>query len=343
MKVLIYGGSPEGYYLAARLAQVGHGVTLAGAGKAAPGGELKLRGRQGKLETAQGVEYVADAHEALANGGYDWIALALPAYETAAAGQVLAQHLRQPVPVVTFQRGTGHAATLQTILGHEDVIAGAVTAVVARSGADTVEVVREGGICLGGSAPSTGRVRDALASTSVEVVHLPDVATLEWSKLFVDLIGNALSAILDEPPREVFRDYRLFDVEWAALNEALWMLERRGITLVDLPGAPAHKLARRVRRLPRQLVRLLLIRKVSNQPSSLLQELRSGEGQTEAAWLNGAVVFAAHTLDYLAPINHALALSVSDIAAGRMPWEMFRHNPDMVLRAIRMVQGKLPA
>ena len=78
---------------------------------------------------------------------------------------------------------------------------------------------------------------------------------------------------------------------------------------------------------------------MNDQPSSLLQELRSGEGKTEAAWLNGAVVFAAHTIEYLAPINHALALSVSDIAAGRVPWEMFRHNPDMVLRAVRMVQG----
>lgn len=339
MKVLIYGGSAEGCYLAARLAQAGHGVTIAGAGKAAPGGELKLCGRRGKLEIVPGVEYVVDVHEALANGGYDWIALALPAYETASAGEVLVQHLRQPVPVVTFQRGTGHTATLQTILGHGDVIAGAITAVVARSGANAVEIVREGGICLGGSAPSAGRIRDALASIGVEVVHLPDVATLEWSKLFVDLIGNALSAMLDEPPREVFKDYHLFDVEWAALNEALWTLEQRGITLTDLPGAPARTLAGRIRRLPRQLTRLLLIRQVNDQPSSLLQELRSGEGKTEAAWLNGAVVFAAHTIEYLAPINHALALSVSDIAAGRVPWEMFRHNPDMVLRAVRMVQG----
>src|SRR5690606_15513386 len=132
----------------------------------------------------------------------------------------------------------------------------------------------------------------------------------EWSKLFVDLIGNALSAMLDEPPREVFKDYRLFDVEWAALNEALWTLEQRGITLTDLPGAPARTLDGRIRRLPRQLTRLLLIRQVNVQTSSLLQEMRTGERETGDERLGGAVVFASHTIEYVTPINHEKGLTV---------------------------------
>lgn len=343
MRVLIYGGNTEGAFLAARLAQAGHTVTLTGAGadEVAGKGEVVVLTWQGKQEIARGIAGTADVSAAFAQTAYDWIGITLPAYETTAAGQMLGQYCAHPAPVVTFQTGTGHVTTLQTMLGHEDVTSGAITATLARPEPHVIQVIRPGGISLGGTVPPA--VAGAIAGTGLEVRQVENAEALEWSKLFVDMIGNALSAALDELPPEVFGDYRLFDVEWAGLNETLWVIEQQGIDLVDLPGAPARRLATIVRRLPRQLTRLLLIwqlqRTRGEQPPSLLRELRAGQAQTEAAWLNGAVVLAAHTLDYLVPVNHALALTVSDIAAGRAPWEMFRHNPDMLLRSIRMAQG----
>lgn len=156
------------------------------------------------------------------------------------------------------------------------------------------------------------------------------------------MMANTIPAILDMSPEEVYADPRLFAIERAAFIEALHIMSLLDIDLVNLPGTPTQLLAGMMRYAPPLITRLILKRQVTSgrgeKMPSLQAALHAGHRRTEVAWLNGAVTQAADSINRLAPINHALALTLSDIAAGRVPWDMFRHKPDMLLTAIRAVQ-----
>lgn len=346
MRILIYGAGATGQYLAGHLALAGHTVTLVhGTQPPHPTGidEIHLKSESGARPITVEVNRLRSLAEAARQGKPDWVGLALPAYETGPAGHEIAQTLSPNVPLISFQTGIGHTDTLSSILGHEQITAGTLTTTLSMDAPDLVTAERRGGVCIATEPEGADTIVQAFRATSLSVTTTPSVETLTWSKLFVDLIANAIPAILDVHPREALQDTRVFDMEWAALREALWAMRQKNVQLANLPGAPARTLAELTRRLPRQILRLVLMRRATQRrgtPPSLLAELRAGRRQTEAAWLNGAVVFAADSTGHLAPINHALALTVTDIAAGRVPWGMFQHNPDMLLTAIRLAQGQ---
>jgi hypothetical protein len=115
------------------------------------------------------------------------------------------------------------------------------------------------------------------------------------------------------------------------------------IRVANMPGAPATVLAFLVRSLPLAFLQPLLRAQFASARGdklpSLAVALRNHNPRTEVTWLNGAVAQTARSIDRLAPINHALALLVSDIASGRVPWEMYRHRPATLLAAIHAAKG----
>lgn len=343
MQILIYGVGGTGYYLAAHLALAGHEVTLAD-GEYTPGPRLQMHSASNSQPQHVEFNVASSLETTLENRPYAWIGLTAPAYETTTIAYTLADNLKNPAPVVSFQNGIGNEVTLRSVLNPEWVCGGCLTGAIEQPAEGVLREASAGAISLAGTTTALAPISEALRDTGLRVESFPDVEQLKWSKLFADLIGNAVPAILDMPPVEVYRDYRLFDVEWASLREALWVLDHTGIKLIDLPGAPASRLSTLIRRLPRQVTRLVLLRYLRQHRGDivppLLRALRSGDNRTEAAWLNGAIVYHAQGIQRLAPINHALALTVSDIAAGRISWNAYRHNPDMLLKIIHLAQGQ---
>lgn len=346
MRFLVYGATAEGCYLAAWLARGGQDVTLLGVAAAIQGvaaGGIRLHPARGDERIFPSVHLRADPEAALTEGGYDWLIFAMKPYDTLTAMQNLSIYSAAPPPIVSFQIGIGNEDTLRPAFGTDNVVAGVVTSQVAMPVPGVVVETACHGIGVALDAPPAREILSTFRAAGLPTASVPSADSLKWSRLFVDLPGHASAAILDVHPADVLADTRLFDVEWAALREALSLLRERGIALVDLPGAPARRLAWLVEHMPRSLLRPLLIararRRYSEYPPRLLAALRAGERRTEAAWLHGAVVFLAQSAGRLAPLNHALALTVSDIAAGRTPWETYRGRPDMLLAVIRVAQG----
>ncbi len=347
MRILIYGAGAVGCYLAGHLALAGHCVTLLDDGLSV----MVIRSSGLRLRQAGRTEYhtpplsvVGQLRDALeVSTGFDWVAFTMKSYDTVAAIRDLAGVWPQPPPIVSFQEGVGNEESLRAAFGSHSVVAATVTSCVSMTEPGTVVEVRRGGIGVGMDAPPAVRVAEALRQTTLPVKLAHDAAGLKWSKLLVSMIGNATAAILDMHPRDIFTDPALFAIERAALREMLAVASLRGIRLVNLPGAPARTLAWAGRWLPAPMLRVVMAwhfsRRCNEDIPSLLRELRAGERRTEVAWLNGAVAQAADSIRRLAPINHALALVVSDIAAGRTPWGVYRRRPDMLLTAIRAVQG----
>lgn len=344
MRILIYGAGAVGCYLGGHLAQAGHDVTLLGReplAKAinADGLTMQTRSESHRVQSIRAVTQLDDAIDV----PYDWIAFTMKAYDTTPALMDLIRLLPDPPPIASFQNGIGNEESIETALGEDKVVAATLTTPVSIPEPGVVVEEKKRGIAVAMDAPAADMVYSAFENTGLLAEKVNSSPTLKWSKLLLNIVGNATSAILDMHPGDIFADPDLFAVEWQALHEALAIIDLSGIEVVNLPGSPAKLLATLVKRVPLPLARPLLRKQVSggrgDKLPSLMYALRSGHQRTEAAWLNGAVTKAADDIQRLAPVNHALALIVSDIAAGRVPWDMYRHRPDMLLTSIRVTQG----
>ncbi|MEO6208274.1 MAG: 2-dehydropantoate 2-reductase N-terminal domain-containing protein, partial [Candidatus Limnocylindrales bacterium] len=108
------------------------------------------------------------------------------------------------------------------------LIAGSVTAAVAMADDGAVVRANRGGIALapvnGDVEPLLGALLEAFAAAGLRVTRCADPAAMKWSKLVGNLVGNATSAILDEPPGEVYADAGAYRVERRQLLEAFGVM-----------------------------------------------------------------------------------------------------------------------
>ena len=221
-------------------------------------------------------------------------------------------------PVLTIQNGVGAeelVAAARPGVGH---VAGSLTAPVERPGPHEVRWRGRGGIGLAPVAGPVGDLVDELVASftaaGLPARRLGDARAMKWSKLVANLVANALSALADRDPGEVYADPALFDLERRQLLEALAVMRAQGIGVVALPGADVPLLALGVR-LPAALSRRILARVVGRarggKSPSLRLHLRGGApGPSEVAWLNGAVARAGAAHGVPTPVNDALAALV---------------------------------
>lgn len=343
MRVLIYGAGSVGGFLGGHLALGGHDVTLLGRQPlvdAVEAGGFTLQLQSGTRQIPH-IRAAASLDDAL--GGdkpFDWIAFTMKSYDTVQAIFDLQARLSEPPHLISFQNGIGNEESLRAGFGPEIVSAGTVTTPLSIPRPGVVVESKQRGIALAADSPGFALIHEAFSTTGLTVQIVEETRSLKWSKLLLNILGNAISAILDLPPGEVFRQPALFALERAAFLEAVAIMELHKIDAVDLPGAPVRQLKNFLKTVPPIVARPILRRQMASgrggKMPSLQAALHAGQRKTEVAWLNGAVVQAADDMKRLAPVNHALALTLSDIASGRAPWEMYRHKPDMLLTAVRI-------
>lgn len=346
MRILIYGAGAVGGYLGAHLALAGHAVTLLGRerlAKAVDSQGLMLKSADGKEQTILQIRVATSLDQAFGEGGFDWIAFTMKAYDTVQSIFDLEPHLTAPTPIISFQNGIGNEESLRSAFGEENIAAGTLLTAVSLGDERTIVEERARGVAIASDSPAASRIEEAFLSTSLRVEILPDSAELKWSKLLTNMLANATSAILDMSPREALKNHDVFRIEVEALREALAIMELQKINVVNLPGTPVKLLAWGLRWLPMPFLYPLLYRQIAggrgDKLPSLQLALRSGRRETEAAWLNGAVAHAASSLKRFTPINHSLALLITDIASGRAPWDMYRQKPENFLAAMRIAEG----
>ena len=75
------------------------------------------------------------------------------------------------------------------------------------------------------SSVAFAAAQTALADAGFSVTIYPDAAAMKWTKLLMNMVGNATCAILDMPPNEIFADTSLADLEIEAWREALAVMK----------------------------------------------------------------------------------------------------------------------
>jgi 2-dehydropantoate 2-reductase len=265
--------------------------------------------------------------------------LCVKGYDTPGAIETL--QALGPRYVLTLQNGIGNEERLVEAFGAERVIAGAITTSVETVSPTEVLVTKLGGVGLAPMLPATDVSRWAAAFSAADFPTriYADPRALKWSKALLNMLGNALAAILDMTVDAIYADRRLLELDLRAAREALAVMATMGARPVNLPGYPAATIARLAGLLPsfalHPLMRRLVGRGRGGKDPSLLRDLRAGRKQSEGRFLYGAVADEAAARGLRAPINAALWRILDSIARGATPWDEYRGKPERLLAAMR--------
>ena len=345
MNILVYGAGAVGSYLGARLANNGHAVTLvtrivSGEAIAKSGLRLSQPSRSDVLVrphtvTALRQAFLEDAH-------YDLILLAVKSYDVDEALNPLIAFAPKPYPpIVTLQNGIGIEEMVMEALESPDVIAGSLTTPVSRLTPDHVRVEHEDrGLAL---AP-TRKKQDIrpwvslFGEAQIDCQRTGDYRAMKWSKALLNMLGNAASAILNRHPGAIYKVDPIFELEMEMLQEALAVMKRLKIKVIDLPGTPTTRLSLAVRRLPNFMVKPVLTRLVAEgrgeKMPSFHVDLSNGRRKSEVLYHNGAVAAAAAELGIPAPVNRAYAEILLKLATQKVDWKVFDGNPQRLIEEV---------
>lgn len=341
-RILIIGAGAIGCLVGGRLALTGHPVTLAGRARFAA--IVREQGLVLVDETGRHVVRTVTAAASIAEAvattpaPFDLAIFTVKSYDTESAASELQGALADrgaPAPaLMSVQNGVGNEETLAARLPGAAIIAASITTPVSVEGPGAIHIDKPR-YDLGMSPwqpPSVSPVFEMITAVmgraGFAVKRYADARGMKWTKLLMNLLGNATSAILDEPPERVFADPALADLEIEAWREALAVMEAAGIPAVNMGRYPFRWLAPLIRRAPNGLIRPLLARQIGGARGgklpSLHIDLHGGRTKNEVVWLNGAVVRQGAASNVPTPANRVLTdtvLALIDQPEARAAWK----------------------
>ena len=345
MKILVYGAGAVGGYVGGRLAQAGHDVTFIVREVTAD-----VINEQGLtiIEAEQSVIVQPAISTSIAQTfmgsdvQFDLIILGMKAYDLAEAINHLVAFCPEPPPILTLQNGIGVERPLIEQFGAENLIIGALTTPVSKPTNSQILVEREDRGLTIAPAIKDKKIKQwgkLLNDAGVPTECLPDYQSMKWSKAFLNIVGNATSAILNRPPGAIYKVDSLFNLEKRMLREALAVMDAHKLKVIDLPGPSATKLAFGVRNAPNFVFKPILTGIVAKgrgeKMPSFQIDLMAGKGKTEVIYHNGAIAKAGHTHNIPTPVNTALTNILVGLARKEFNWRDYDGKPNKLLAEVK--------
>ncbi|HHX42814.1 MAG TPA: ketopantoate reductase family protein [Chloroflexi bacterium] len=353
MRILIAGAGAIGSAVGGSLALAGHRVALLG--RRAYVDRVRAQGlileRDGRRETVCDIAADTEAGPLIHSmGGVDLTIVTTKVFDT----QAVCRAVGGAASTIVLQNGVGGDAIAAEVLGDVPIVSGVITWVVATrdasdgapDGATPAPGVytvrsRRRGLALApytGSAGLVAGLARILRRAGLRCHTYDDARAIRWSKLLLNMLGNAIPAIVDMSPAEVFADRRLYALERAAFLEAVGVMRAAGIPVVDLPGYPVRALVALMERLPEEVSRPLMARLIaggrSGKAPSLQLDVQRGRTRSEVTALNGAVAGEAQRLGVPAPDNSAINATLLALLAGDVPRSDLARHPEALLRRV---------
>ncbi len=341
MRALVVGAGAVGQYLSARLCVGGHDATLFGRTETAAA--VRANGvtlRAGARTQVVPVKAASEPTDPALSEPFELVIIAVKAFSTSGAIESIeALASCSAASVLVVQNGLGIEELAATAFGPDRIVAGALTTAVDRFGATGINASAKGGLML---APVGALAHNwliaAFETTGMKVAAAPDWRALKWSKLCINLLANAVCAILDWTPAQVYADRAAFDVERRCLLEAVAVMDALRLMPIALIDFPVPLLIGAARKLPPAILRPVLAARVAagrgGKLPSLLMDLRARRTQLEVDVLNGAVALRASEAGIAAPANTAVTRILDGIAAATIDWDSYRAKPEALNAAI---------
>lgn len=343
MNVLIVGAEAIGSLMAYRLAAAGHNVTVVGSGAFAQA--VAQRGllveQHNKVITAPSIHAVPSV-ESLNKTEFELVLITTKAFDTAVAAVQVQRFARQGALLLVLQNGVGGVDVAIGLLGPERLYAGITTMPVQVLKPAVLRLLESRG-GLGLAAVDSGQELEPLAQLFDEAGFktqlYQDCLGMQWSKLTLSMLANAIPAILDWPLDQILADPRLYRLEREAVCEAWAVVQRLKLRLVALPGYPVPQLVRGLCTLPPRLAypifRRAILHRRGGRPSPLQHDLKKGRAKSEVTFLNGAVARAGAQVGVPTPINRALESILTAIARGEIEWSEYRGQTERLVQRAR--------
>jgi 2-dehydropantoate 2-reductase len=360
LKILIVGAGAIGSLVGGKLAQSGANVTLVGRERFVSAvRQHGLRMRIGESTArVDNVRPAASIHEALwlaaeEKSSYDIAILTVKSYDSEEALVELAaasEANRTVIPaVLSLQNGVGNEEAIAARFGADKVIAGSITAPVEAPEPGLIYVKRPKFV-VGLARWERNldeqlfhQIGHELEAAGIGVTYYPSAQAMKWTKLLMNMMGNATSAILAQPPGQTFADPRIADLEIDGLREALSVMRAASIAPVNFGKYPLGMLAPFLRYAPKSLLRPVLRRIVGGarggKMPSLYLDLAKGNVQNEILWYNGAVVRKGEEMGVVTPVNRVITHTLLQIAHNSTLWPQWQAKPDRLLTAVEMAAG----
>ena len=292
------GAGAVGCYYGALLAVAGAEVRLIG--RKALVDAVETHGLRLEMagETLRANVTATESPEAVAGAGL--VLVAVKAGDVAAAGRAMASHLSPGAVLLTLQNGIGHAERLADALGRPAVPA-VVYAAVSMIGPGHVRHSGGGKLILA-SAPGSERAAAQLSAAGIPVEVSDQAERVMWTKLTVNCVYNALSALSRQPYAAIVAQPGAERMMRDAVEECRAVAGAGGVTL------PAD-LWQTVRGIAATM---------PAQYSSMAQDMMRGR-PTEADFLNGEIVRRGEAAGLAVPVNRALWLLAKLAETGSWP------------------------
>lgn len=245
-RVLIFGAGAIGQWLGAALSQAGEEVTLVTRAEACKA--INERGLRCGLKTVR-----LKAFEEAPAGSYDLVVLTVKTFDVAEALDILGSRLSFH-QVLTIQNGIGTDELVRKRFLSAGLIVGSVTCSVASPEPGVIHPGLTGGLGLApySDAP-TVPLQKLFEKGGLKVQLCPDYRSMKWSKLCLNVVGNALGALLDCTPTELFGDRKLYRFEVRSLSEVRKVIRAQNLKIIDLPDYPVKKFSEVMFWLPSRL------------------------------------------------------------------------------------------
>jgi len=339
VKILILGAGAIGTMLGVSLALSGRSVAFYDRPEVC--GEISARGL--KL-VVNGVEKELRNAGTISEEGlreieepFDLAILSVKAYHSDAILGMLDR--KSFVSLLTIQNGVGNEEKLVKRFGPKQIFSGAITLPVAVRAPGVVEITNQkGGIGISAvhEGDSCNEIGSLFRRAGFSVELYLDYRELKWSKLLLNMVGNALSAILDVSPAGIFYDRQLTKIEKLAFMEALAVMKAQKLDVVNLPGYPVKALATMFSQLPPTLIEMIMTAKAGkargSKKPSLAIDLLSQSQFSEVEVLNGAVAREGKRLNIPVPVNEALYEILTAMVNGEIAGDSMKGNADAIMR-----------
>ena len=339
LDILCFGAGAIGTYLGGSLALAGCNVIFLERPEAAE--EIRRNGI--KIRTLAGERnipeprLVDDLGKVLNEISFDAAILAVKAFDTQSILQDLKPYQAVLPPLVCFQNGVENEKLLADFLGKERVISGTVTSAVGKNGPGDIFLQKLRGIGLSSLHPLVPDLIDWMNKAGLQAAYIQSEQGMKWSKMFTNLISNALSAILDMTPAEIFTHPDLYKLELKQLRETLNVMKALNIPVVNLPGTPVGLLAGVLKYLPPLLSRPLVSQSVGkgrgDKMPSFHIDLHMGRDKSEVDYLNGAVVRFGDKSGVPTPANRFLNETLLSLVNQTLPLDTYAKKPEKLLKA----------
>lgn len=319
MHILLVGAGAIGSWIGANLSRRGHAVVFVG--RAAFVGAVRTNGLRVALPGGESWRFepevlraCASVSEALSGAAaFDATILCVKTYALDAALIELQPHADRLGQIVTFQNGVGSEERAAEHFGLQRVTSATLTSPIGSVGFGEISLDRLGGgvgvadMAGGGFA---GRMVRECATEFMSVLAFDDYRAMKWSKMLLNIVGNATSALFDKDVAQVYADPQLFALEMRMVRECLAVMRALRIRVVNLPGYSARAFALAAGTLPNVLARLVLARRVARgrggKRPSFYYDVANRTGRSEIGALNGRIAEESRRLGLPAPANRWL-------------------------------------